>query len=59
MRQYRQLTEDDRIDIDAMKQAGKSQTQMAHQLGVHRSTIRVDPDYLGPAVSHERIYQYL
>ena len=26
MRQYRQLTEDNRIEIDTMKQAGKTQT---------------------------------
>ncbi len=39
MRDYRQLTEDDRIEIYAMKQAGKEQKQMAHILGVHPSTI--------------------
>ena len=39
MREYRQLTEDDRIEIYAMKQAGKEQKQMAHILGVHPSTI--------------------
>ena len=119
MRQYRQLTEDDRIEIYAMKQAGKTQTYIADRLGVHRSTIcrellrntgqrgyrpkqahrltierrqqarkavkmtpqtiryiehkirqehspeqiagrmKVDPDYHGPTVSHERIYQHI
>ena len=32
MREYRQLTEDDRIDIYAMKQAGKEQNMMASKL---------------------------
>lgn len=39
MRQYRQLTEDDRIEIYAMKQAASSQADMARRLRVHRSTI--------------------
>ena len=39
MRQYRQLTEDDRIEIYAMVQAGKNQKQIARILGVHPSTI--------------------
>ncbi len=39
MREYRQLTEDDRIEIYAMKQAGKEQKQIASQLGVSPSTI--------------------
>lgn len=39
MRAYRQLTEEDRIEIYAMKQAGKQQNQMATILGVHPSTI--------------------
>jgi IS30 family transposase len=39
MREYRQLTEDDRIEIYAMKQAGKEQNMMAAELGVHPSTI--------------------
>ena len=39
MRQYRQLTEEDRIEIYAMRQAGKMQNQMAARLGVHPSTI--------------------
>ena len=39
MREYRQLTEEDRIEIYAMKQAGKQQKQMAAKLGVHPSTI--------------------
>lgn len=119
MRQYRQLTEDDRIEIYAMKQAGKTQRNIARRLGVNPSTIsreltrntggrgyrpkqahclaigrrgyarkalkmtpktiayierklrqehspeqiagrmKVDPDYYGPTVSHERIYQHL
>jgi IS30 family transposase len=119
MRQYQQLTEEDRIEIYAMKQAGKSQTAIAQYLGVHPSTIsreltrntgqrgyrpqqahrfaadrrhtarkavkmtpptiayieqrirqehspeqitgrmKVDPDYQGHVVSHERIYQHI
>ena len=119
MREYRQLTEEDRIEIYAMKQAGKPQTQIAAQLGVHPSTIsrelarnsglrgyrpkqaqqktllrrftavkavkmtpetidyiesklhqqhspeqiaermKLDPDWHGPSVSHERIYQHI
>lgn len=119
MRQYRQLTEIDRIEIYAMKQAGKTQTYIASRLVVHRSTIsreldrntgwrgyrpqqaqrlsverrqqarkavkmtlptiryienkirqehspeqiagrmKADPNYHGPAVSHERIYQHI
>ena len=39
MRQYRQLTQEDRIEIYAMKQAGTNQTEIAQHLGVHRSTI--------------------
>ncbi len=39
MRHYRQLTEEDRIEMYAMKQAEKSQTEMARRLGVHPSTI--------------------
>ena len=39
MRAYKQLTEEDRIEIYAMKQAGKQQNQMAAALGVHSSTI--------------------
>ena len=39
MRQYRQLTEDDRIEIYAMKQAGNTQTFIARRLGVHSSTV--------------------
>ena len=39
MRQYRQLTEDDRIEIYAMKQAGNSQAYIAQHVGVHPSTI--------------------
>ena len=39
MRQYRQLTEDDRIEIYAMKQAGKTSAPIALRLGVDRSTI--------------------
>ena len=119
MRKYRQLTEDDRIEIYAMKQAGKQQNKIAFKLGVHPSTIsrelarntglrgyrpkqaqqktlhrrffarkavkmtpetmgyiesklrqehspeqiaermKFDPDWHGPAVSHERIYQHI
>jgi IS30 family transposase len=39
MRKYRQLTEDERIEIYAMKQAGKQQNMIAGKLGVHPSTI--------------------
>ncbi len=39
MKQYRQLTEDDRIEIYAMKQAGKTPAHSAFRLGVDRSTI--------------------
>lgn len=39
MRKYRQLTEEDRIEIYAMKQAGNQQKQMARVLGVHPATI--------------------
>ena len=39
MRKYRQLTEEDRIEIYAMKQAGKEQNMIAAELGVHPSTI--------------------
>jgi len=119
MREYRQLTEDDRIEIYAMKQAGKEQNKIAIKLGVHPSTVsrelsrntglrgyrpkqaqqktlhrrftarkavkmmpetidyiesklaeehspeqiaermKFNPDWHGPAVSHERIYQHI
>ena len=36
MKQYRQLTEDDRIEIYAMKQAGKTPAHSAFRLGVAR-----------------------
>ena len=39
MREYRQLTDEDRIEIYAMKQAGKKQNIIAAELGVHPSTI--------------------
>lgn len=39
MRQYRQLTMDDRIDIYALRQAGNSKAAIARMLGVHPSTI--------------------
>ena len=39
MREYRQLTEEDRIEIYAMKQAGKEQNMMAAKLGIHPSTV--------------------
>ena len=39
MRKYRQLTEENRIEIYAMKQAGKEQNKIALKLGVHPSTI--------------------
>ena len=39
MREYRQLTEEDRIEIYAMKQAKKQQNDIAAELGVHPCTI--------------------
>lgn len=39
MREYRQLTDEDRIEIYAMKQAGKQQNNIAATLGVHPSTV--------------------
>ena len=39
MIKYHQLTEEDRIYIYAMKQAGKRQNEIATELGVHSSTI--------------------
>ena len=39
MREYKQLTEEDRIEIYAMKQAGKQQNQIAAALGVSPSTV--------------------
>lgn len=119
MRAYRQLTDEDRIEIYAMKQAGKQQNEMAAELGVHPCTIsrelvrnaglrgyrpkqaqqkmlyrrftarkavkmtpetidyierklgqehspeqiaermKIAPDWHGPTVSHERIYQHI
>lgn len=45
MRQHQQPTGGDRIEIYAMKQAGKSQRQIASQLGVHSAIIsREMPD---------------
>ena len=35
MNQYKQLTEEDRIEIYAMKQAGNSQVSIAEHLGCH------------------------
>ena len=39
MREYKQLTEEERIEIYAMKQAGKEQKTIAAILGVHPGTI--------------------
>ena len=39
MKKYRQLTEEDRIEIYAMKQAGKSQVQISDKLAIHRATV--------------------
>lgn len=39
MREYKQLTEEDRIEIYAMKQAGNQQKQIAAALGVSPSTV--------------------
>lgn len=119
MREYRQLTEEDRIEIYAMMQAGKKQNEIAFKLGVNPGTIsrelsrntglrgyrpkqahqkalyrrtkahkavkmtpetinyiesklseehspeqisqrmRLDPQWSGPVVSHERIYRHI
>lgn len=119
MREYRQLTEEDRIEIYAMMQAGKKQNEIAFEIGVNPGTIsrelsrntglrgyrpkqahqkalsrrtkarkavkmtsgtinyiesklfeehspeqisqrmRLDPQWSGPVVSHERIYQHI
>jgi len=119
MRKYQQLTEEDRIEIYAWKQAGKLQKEIAELLEVHPSSIsrelrrnrggrgyrpkqahqkalerrhgakkavkmlpvtiayienkleqqhspeqiaermKLDPEWLGPTVSHERIYLYV
>ena len=119
MREYRQLTEEDRIEIYAMTQAGKKQNEIAFKLGVNPGTIsrelsrntglrgyrpkqahqkalyrknkarkavkmtsetinyiesklseehspeqisqrmKLDPQWSGPVVSHERIYQHI
>ena len=39
MREYKQLTEEERIEIYAMMQAGKEQKMIAATLGVHPSTV--------------------
>ena len=39
MREYRQLPEENRIEIYAMKQSGKEQNMIAVELGVHPSAI--------------------
>ena len=39
MREYKQLTEEERIEIYAMMQAGKQQNMIAAELGVHPSTV--------------------
>ena len=39
MKAYKQLTEEDRIEIYAIKQAGKQQNQIAAALGVSSGTI--------------------
>ena len=39
MREYRQLTEEDRIEIYAMMQAGKKQNEIAFEIGVNPGTI--------------------
>jgi len=39
MREYKQLTEEQRIEIYAMNQAGKEQNMIAAELGVHPSTV--------------------
>ena len=39
MREYKQLTEEERIEIYAMMQAGKQQKMIAADLGVHPSTV--------------------
>ena len=39
MRAYRQLIEEDFIEIYAMKQAGKEQNQIAAALGIYSRTV--------------------
>ena len=39
MKKYKQLTVEQRYQIEALLQAGFNQTKIAAQLGVHRSTI--------------------
>jgi hypothetical protein len=39
MREYQQFTEEDRIEIHAIKQAGKEQNKTTLTLDVHPSTI--------------------
>ena len=39
MREYKQLTKEERIEIYAMMQAGKQQIMIAADLGVHPSTV--------------------
>lgn len=36
---YRQLTEEERLQIWAMRKAGKNQSEIARQLNIHRSTV--------------------
>lgn len=42
MRAYRQLTEENRIEIYAMTQAGKQQNQIAAPLGISPDPLRRD-----------------
>ena len=39
MRRYTQLTQEQRYQIEALKKAGLTQTEIAEQMGVHKSTI--------------------
>jgi len=39
MRRYAQLTQEQRYQIHAFKKAGFNQTQIAHEVGVHKATI--------------------
>ena len=41
---YKQLTEDKRLQLWAMRKEGKSQSEIAKQLNVHRSTVSRELD---------------
>ena len=57
MRQYEQLIEEDRIEIDAMKQAAFKQTQMAQRPGYHCSTVSRELAHNTGGCGYGRQYQ--